>query len=142
MAKKIEIPEIERLRKELPGFVSAARERNTQPGKELIFAEFMRKVFGVEPEEFSKKMEVQVESKVLLLRGRIDAVFGNLIIEFKVDLDRELKDAERELKKYFQAMKEKFPRAHFLGMATDDLKFKAYKPVFDKKGNVRSRLAA
>ena len=38
-------------------------------------------------------------SKVLLIRGRIDTVLGNLIIEFKVSLERELEVASSGLTK-------------------------------------------
>ena len=117
MSHKLTISEIKTLQKELPSYISEARTRRSQPAKELLFASFIHKVFGIQPEDFGEKMEVPVSSKVLLVKGRIDTLFGNLIIEFKVDLDRELDDAKQELGKYFQAMREKFPRAEFLGIA-------------------------
>ncbi len=138
MARILETTELKNLREELPGLLINARNSKSQPSKQLVFAGFIQKVFGIKPEEFGAKMEIPITSKVLLVRGRIDTVFGNLIIEFKVNLDKELDDAKDELKKYFQAMKEKFPRTNFLGMATDDLKFKVYKPVIDDSGNVQA----
>lgn len=76
-------------------------------------------------------MEVPVASKAMLVRGCIDTVFGDLIIEFKVSLERELEDAHIELIKYFQAFREKFPKQKFIGIATDNLRFLVYNPVIE-----------
>jgi len=132
----VKISEFERLKEELPKYLVRAQNAKSQPAKELIFASFIQKTFGITPEDFSERMEVAVVSKVLLVRGRIDAVFGNLLFEFKVDLDRELDDAKEEFTKYFQALKEKKPTISYIGIATDDIKFKVFKPAFDQKGRV------
>jgi hypothetical protein len=76
-------------------------------------------------------MEVPITSKVMFVRGRIDTVFGDLIIEFKVSLDRELEDARVELIKYFQAYREKYPNQKFIGIATDALRFIVYRPKIE-----------
>ena len=132
----VKISEFEKLRQELPTYLYHAHKAKSQPTKEFVFASLLQKTFGIAPEDFSDKMEVAVASKILLVRGRIDAVFGGLLFEFKVDLDRELDDAKVEFKKYFQALKEKHPSASYLGIATDDIKFKVFKAIFDKKGKV------
>jgi hypothetical protein len=133
----VEISEFEKLKEELPGYLARAKSARSQPTKEFIFASFVQKVFGITPEDFSEKMEVPVVSKVLLVRGRIDAVFGNLLFEFKVDLDRELDNAKEEFTKYFQALREKHPTTSYIGVATDDIKFRVFKPTFDKKGKIQ-----
>lgn len=132
----VKINEFERLRQELPAYLIHAHRAKSQTTKEFVFASFIQKTFGITPEDFSEKMEVAVVSKVLLVRGRIDAVFGSLLFEFKVDLERELDDAKAEFAKYFQALKEKHPNVSYVGIATDDVKFKVFKAIFDKKGNV------
>jgi hypothetical protein len=133
----VRISEFERLKEELPGYLTRAKNAKSQPTKEFTFASFIHKVFGITSEDFSEKMEVSVVSKVLLMRGRVDAVFGNLLLEFKIDLDREIDDARREFTKYFQALKEKYPTMSYIGIATDDIKFKVFKPAFDAKGRIR-----
>jgi len=133
----VKINEFERLRQELPQYLIRAYNAKSQPSKEFVFASFIQKTFGITPEDFSEKMEVAVVSKVLLVRGRIDAVFGNLLFEFKVDLDRELDDAKVEFTKYFQALKEKHPTTSYIGIATDDIKFKVFKPTFNKNGKIQ-----
>lgn len=67
----------------------------------------------------------------MLVRGRIDTVFGDLIIEFKVSLRREIDDATTELIKYFQAFREKYPSRKFIGIATDNLHFLVYLPEIE-----------
>jgi len=133
----VKISEFEKLRQDLPEYLVRARNARSQPSKEFLFASFIQKTFGITPEDFSDKMEVPVVSKVLLVRGRIDAVFGNLLFEFKVDIDRELDDAKKEFTKYFQALKEKYPTTSYVGMATDDIKFKVFKPTFNKNGKLQ-----
>ncbi len=105
------------------------RARRSQPGKEIIFIRFLEKVFGISPETIT--MEVPVVSNILLVRGRIDAVFGNIIMEFKVSLERELEDAKTELAKYFQSFAEKYPSRSYIGIAHDGLDFRVFQPVHE-----------
>ncbi|MDE2588764.1 MAG: hypothetical protein KGL95_03765, partial [Patescibacteria group bacterium] len=93
----------------------------------MAFSSFIQKVFGIQPRELD--FEVSVDSKVLELKGRIDAVFGNMLIEFKRDLSRGLDDAKEELKKYFQAYNEKFPNSKYIGIANDGIQFKVFQPI-------------
>lgn len=120
---------IEDLRTELPSYLAEMRARKSHPGKEVIFLRFIEKVFGISPETIT--MEVPTVSNVLLLRGRIDAVFGNIMMEFKVSMDRELEDAKTELAKYFQSFAEKFPTRSYIGIAHDGLDFRVFQPVHE-----------
>ena len=43
---------------------------------------------------------VKVRKKDFLLRGRIDNLYGNLVIEFESDLGKKLLEAEGQLKRY------------------------------------------
>ena len=121
------MPGLEDLKRELPGYLDEMRRRQSQPGKEIIFTRFVERVFGIAPETI--EMEVPVVSKALLLRGRIDAVFGNIIMEFKVSLKRELDDAKVEIAKYFQSFAEKYPNRSYVGIAHDGLEFRVFQPV-------------
>lgn len=122
---------IHRLREHLPNYLSQVKQRTTQTSRMVLFADFLQKVFDVSLEEFSRQMERAVVSKVLLVRGRIDAVFGGLVIEFKVNLVRELETAKEELVKYLQSLLEERPTQSYLGMATDGVAFRVYKPKID-----------
>lgn len=120
---------IDELGELLPKFVKNARDARSQPAKQILFTKFLDDIFDIQPEDLD--MEVPVTSKVMLVRGRIDTVFGDLIIEFKVSLERELEDAHTELIKYFQAFREKYPKQKFVGIATDDLSFIVYRPKIE-----------
>jgi hypothetical protein len=125
------MPGLEDLKLELPGYLAEMRRRGSQPGKEIIFTKFIERVFGISPEEI--EMEVPIESKVMLVRGRVDAVFGKILMEFKVNLKAELDDAKVELTKYFQAYYEKFPERSYIGIAHDGLAFVVFQPILSLK---------
>lgn len=93
-------------------FVENAKKANSQPAKELRFSKFLRDVFHIEPEQL--EMEVPVSSRVLMVKGRVDTVFGDLIIEFKLSVERELDDAKAKLTLYFQTFLEKYPLRRFI----------------------------
>ena len=136
MRTSYEPPEVKSLRKELPSYVAEIKVRKSHSSKMIFFAKFLEKVFGISVEDFSKDLEKYVKSSVLMVSGRIDAVFGNLIVEFKVSLPRELEDAHEELTKYLQALRETKPTSTFVGVATDGIRFYVYKAVLDSKGDV------
>jgi N-6 DNA Methylase len=81
-----------------------------------LFISFLRKGLGIDADE----IELEHKIKVNEVRGRIDALFRFLIIEFKSDLDRERDDAHRELKKYFESR----PRpSDYVALITDGMRF-------------------
>lgn len=116
------------LESELPKYISNVKSKNQENAKAVVFSSFIQKVFGIQAEELD--FEVSVKAAALKLRGRIDAVFGNLIIEFKKDLKSGISVAEDELLKYFQAFHEKYPDVRYLGMANDGINFRVYQPIF------------
>lgn len=69
--------------------------------------------------------EIDFEVPVPEVRGRIDAVFGATVFEFKRDLRRESGDAEEQLTRYL-AEREHTTGQQFLGIATDGGTFVAY----------------
>ncbi|RLI46734.1 hypothetical protein DRO64_00465 [Candidatus Bathyarchaeota archaeon] len=85
--------------------------------------------FGIELTELLPGIEKKVGSKIYGFRGSEDLLFRSVIFEIKVDLDKEINDAKEKLKKYFQAMLEAKPEERFVGIATDVINFKAFKPV-------------
>ena len=84
-----------------------------------LFINFLRLAFDIDPTE----VEIERKVKVAHVRGYIDALFEHLIIEFKVDLERERPAAILELKKYFSAQEN--PR-EYLAIVTDGLRFELY----------------
>jgi methylase of polypeptide subunit release factors len=63
-------------------------------------------------------------------RGRVDALYGNLIIEFKRNISKSLSEAEEQIRKYLALLYSKAEeRARpFIGIATDGIQFVAYAP--------------
>jgi hypothetical protein len=120
-----------KLEEELEGYIHRVKNKNNSEAKILQeFTSFIQKVFGIEAKDLD--FEVSVKSHVKQLKGRMDATFSNIILEFKKDLtdERALNTAEGELEKYFQSQFEKLPKVKFLGIATDGVNFRVYQPIF------------
>ncbi|MDO8531273.1 MAG: N-6 DNA methylase [Dehalococcoidia bacterium] len=69
--------------------------------------------------------EVDFEKQVPEVRGRIDALLGRTVFEFKSDLRKELKDVEKKMPDYL-GQREKETGEHFVGIATDGATFIPY----------------
>lgn len=97
--------------------------------RRALLLNFFHTAFGIEPHE------VELEQKVIAgaLRGRIDALFQQLIVEMKTDFNAERDDAQRELKKYFAAQSR--PR-DFIGLVTDGVRFESWH--LDRYGELES----
>jgi len=121
----------------LGSYISRAKQANTHVAKQLVLADFLRDVFGVQLEDLIPGIEKKVGSRILGIKGRIDLLYSDVVFEVKVDLERELDNAKEELKKYFQALLEANPKAKLVGIATDLINFKAFMPVVEN-GVVKS----
>lgn len=69
--------------------------------------------------------EVDFERPLPEVRGRVDALLGQTIFEFKRDLRRERADAEEELARYLSD-RERQTGLRFVGIATDGAEFAPY----------------
>lgn len=118
------------LKEELPRYLSDVKSKRQENAKAFAFSSFIQRAFDIKSEEID--LEVPIKAEALKMRGRVDAVFGNLIIEFKKDLSTGLEDAEKELLKYFQAYHEKYPGVRYIGIANDGINFQVYQPVLEK----------
>jgi len=116
---------------QLDKYISRARQANTHPAKIIVLSEMLREIFGVELEDLLPGIEKKIGSKILGIKGRIDLLYSDIVFEIKIDLDRELEIAKRELKKYFQALTENDPSRKYVGIATDVIKYKAFIPVVE-----------
>ena len=83
-------------------------------------------------EEYLKGLEkyVTMKQKDLVVAGRIDALYGNVIIEFESNLEKKKKEAETQLRKYlFSLLDSKEKRdVNFLCIASDGVVFQVYTP--------------
>ena len=71
------------------------------------------------------RTDVQLEARIPEVRGRIDALLGRTVVEFKSDLRRERSDAEEQLKRYI-AQRESDSGERYVGIATDGPDFISY----------------
>ena len=69
--------------------------------------------------------DVQLEKHIPEVRGRIDALLGRTIFEFKTNLGRERNDAESQLKRYIEE-REAESDDRYVGIATDGADFVSY----------------
>lgn len=69
---------------ELPKYISEVKDKNSENSKAFAFSSFIQRIFGIESRDL--ELEKHVKSNLKEMKGRVDAVFGNLIIEFKKDL--------------------------------------------------------
>ncbi len=116
-------------KQKLLSIVSKAKQIHKYPAKTIILSELLRDLFNVDLEEILPGIERGLKNKILGLRGSIDLLYAGVIFEIKVNLEKEIEDAKSQLKKYFQILLEKEPNKKYIGIATDVIKFKAYKPV-------------
>lgn len=73
----------------------------------------------------AKSTELDFERQVPEVHGRIDALLGRTLFEFKSDLRREQRDAESKLPGYL-SQRETETGSHFVGIATDGATFIPY----------------
>ena len=69
--------------------------------------------------------DVQLEKHIPEVRGRIDALLGRTVIEFKSDLRREASDAQEQLTRYITQRQDESGE-RYVGIATDGADFVSY----------------
>lgn len=111
-----------------------------EPARTQKFILLLKDLFGeVHPkflEDYVGNVEkyVKIRRKDLILRGRIDALYGNAVIEFERDLLERgrLETAQEQLRRYVACLWSEEPpntRTPYLCIATDGIVFYAWTPV-------------
>ncbi|MCL0092033.1 N-6 DNA methylase, partial [Dehalococcoidales bacterium] len=83
-----------------------------------IFIGFLTQAFSVRHEEF----ELEKGVKVAKVRGFIDALYQDIVFEFKQDLDTEREKGLAEVTNYLQSLRD----GTYFGVLTDGLLFEVY----------------
>ncbi|MCJ7771124.1 hypothetical protein MUP37_06075, partial [Candidatus Bathyarchaeota archaeon] len=118
-------------------YLQAARSANTHPGKLIAFSDLMKGIFGVSSFEIVQNVEQYIKTgKLLVLKGRMDLRLGQTIMEFKIDLSKELEDAVEEIERYTAILRRSGQKVAAC-IVTDGLHFKVY-TVRDKAKEVRA----
>jgi len=79
----------------------------SEAGRAFHFLEFVRGIYKEVDMEYLERLHpdlekhIKLKNKTLMVRGRVDAFLGNLIIEFEQNLDvGKLEEARSQLKRY------------------------------------------
>lgn len=126
--------------KRLEKYLENIQQPNSEAGKAFLFLEFSRDVFSKINADYAEKLfpvlekHLTTKAKTLVVKGRVDAFLGNLIIEFKKVLDKKSQaEAESELERYVSILwtKQGEHRVSYIVIATDGLRFASYRPRTD-----------
>lgn len=109
--------------------ITKGKQANKQEAKLLVLSSLLDNIFGVKIDELIPGIEKNLKSKILGVKGSADLIFSNVVIEIKLDIEREMDDARRELIKYLQSLLEAQPNTRHIGVVTDVIRYKAFLPV-------------
>lgn len=119
-------------------YLDNIEKQPSEAGKAFIFLEFARRQFTkVENLDYASELfpilekTIKLKRSTIAIKGRPDALLGNLIIEFKIELtDNKLEEAKAELKKYIAILwsHEGKNRTLYITMVTDGINFIVYRP--------------
>jgi len=121
-------------------YLDGVQDLRSEAARAQRFTLLLQQLFGVQPgfiEQYVAGVEqyVKVPQKDAILRGRVDELFGNVIIEFERDLTGASKqrEAEEQLRTYVACLWSNEPeqRTPYLCMATDGVRFTVYTPILD-----------
>jgi hypothetical protein len=102
------------VREALERYINSVEDLKSEAARSHRFAQLLQELFGQEPgfiEQYAQGIEqvVRVRQKDRLLRGKVDNLFGNLVIEFEVDLERKRTEAEQQLQRYVHCFGRRSP---------------------------------
>jgi SAM-dependent methyltransferase len=118
-------------------YLQATAHANTHTGKLIAFSELLKSVFGVSSFEIVQNVEQYVKTGgLLVLKGRMDLRLGQTVIEFKIDLARELGTGVEEIERYAAILKKNGQKVAAC-IVTDGLEFRVY-TIREKAKEVRS----
>lgn len=115
-------------------YIDQISQLNNEAAKAQRFLIFLKDIFGDVNagfiEDYLQGVEkyVSVKNKDILLKGRIDTLYGNLVIEFEKDLRKTLDEACNQLKRYTSYLFQSGDKTNYLCLATDGILFNVYLP--------------
>jgi SAM-dependent methyltransferase len=135
-ASRFATPYDETLKPALEKYLKEIGAANNETAKALRFSMLLREWFAdVRPtfiEDYLGGVEkyVKIEKKDFILRGHIDALYGNAVIEFEGDLKKKLKEAKKQLQEYVYCLLSNTEerRVNYLCIASDGILFSVYTP--------------
>ncbi|MDZ7331081.1 MAG: N-6 DNA methylase [candidate division KSB1 bacterium] len=121
----------------IPEYLQSVTSQVTESARSHRFLLLLNDLFGLQPlliDEYVAGIEkfITVKQKDRILKGEVDNLFGNLIIEFERDLKKKLGEAQEQLKRYVACLwsqEKKSQRRPYLCLATDGVNFVVYSPI-------------
>lgn len=118
-------------------YLQAAKTAHTHTGKLIAFSELMKAIFGVSSFEIVQNVEQYVKTEgLMILKGRMDLQLGKTIVEFKLDLTKELETAKEEIHRYTTILRKNGQKVAVC-IVTDGIEFKVFS-IHGKPVEIRS----
>src|SRR5713226_2306908 len=112
--------------------IDLLRHLASRPGHDEVKADFRQLLI----DEFGAELNaLEFERRVPEVRGRLDALIGRTVFEAKSNLEKEWSDVLKRMPDYL-ADREREEREHFVGIASDGLKW----VVFALSGGVLAKV--
>jgi len=123
-------------------YLESVKAQQSESAKSHRFFGLLKDLFGLQPgfiEDYVAGIEryVKVKQKDRILRGQVDNLFGNLVIEFERDLNKTRMEAEEQLQRYVACLWSQealAKRAPYLCIAADGVRFAVYSPTIEERG--------
>jgi len=118
-------------------YLQTTEAAHKHTGKLIAFSELLKSIFGVSSYEIVPNVEQYVKTGgLIVLKGRMDMRLGQTIVEFKIDLARELDTAIEEIERYTAILRKNGQKVAEC-IITDGKEFKAF-TVREKAEEVRT----
>jgi N-6 DNA Methylase len=122
----------------LADYIRSIKESSSEATIRHRCLEFLQDSLGVSLIPSSSLSErggrVDFELEQRVFRGRVDAVLGRLVFEFKQDLASSSNEAEAQLRRYLSDLHQQNPEATYTGIACDGIRFGVYRASYQDSG--------
>ncbi len=142
-------PQFVRLEKSISKYLEEVKPIKSEPARLTKFAILLNELFGDLDfsliRDFLAGFETKISShegeKCRVLRGRTDALYGNLVIEFERGASGWLREAKKQLQRYLAILRANIETrdSYFIPIASDGVSFVVFAP---KEGGLPSILNA
>jgi len=121
-------------------YVEEVSRLGSESAKTQRFLILLKDIFGDVNtrfvEDYLRGVEKYVKSKGkdIVLKGKVDNLYGNLVIEFERDLNKTLPEAKEQLQRYIACLwsEEAERKINYLCLAADGINFQVFSPRTEK----------
>ncbi len=137
---------IEKFQELFAKYLQDVRRVAGEANKSFFFIQLVQNAFKSKIDYLEKVFPqiekfVEFKGKMVVAKGRIDSLLGNVLIEFESDVARKKKEAEDQIRKYVSILwnteiKELGTKVNYLAIASDGEKFYVYRPETSIDGEI------